>query len=947
MVGRDHELSVLLDAYRSADSRPAVVVIAGEAGIGKSRLVAELLAGLRPDQAVCGSCLQLAGEPLPFAAIEDVWQQLARMTSGASRPASASAADPALSRLHQFECWLELIEGLADGRGPAVLVIEDLQWADDSTLAFLTMVARSLPRRRVMLVMTRRDDQPPATDAAADALAELMRVPSLKTLTLRRLTAAQAAELTLALRTDQVSPAQASPAQIRDLWDRSQGNPYLLTELAAAGGELPHHVSDVLLARVRRLHGDAQSLVRLAAVAGLSVDDAILWRASAMDSERYLAAVKDAVDAGVLIPESSRFVFRHSLTRDALSAQLLPLEVRRLHAAVAATLEASNTRDAATLAAIAVHWKVAGERQRAFPAACAAGRQSFAVHAYGDAWHHFGYALELADGPDPCVDRSALLVEAAEAARWSGDIATGVRLVRQALPAVTDRADQARLYERLGRYFWEAGDNGESHAAFSSAIELLSDDPDSPARPTVLAGLARASAVMTAYGRAAEEAAVAVDEARRAGLPEVEADALTTLGVAVAVLGNGDGAGLIRQALALVDPGEHLEATCRSYANLVFVLEHQGRHDEACDAAVQGLDAVGRHGLELGAGAALASNTAAILFNRGRYEECAALLDDLLGRGPLQGQALQLFIERAGLEVARGHRQEARASLQSAMALAYNAEDPWVVLSLALVEAELLVLEGHSDQAWDLVVAGMRRVDATEDDEIRARMCRLGLQVEADRLTARWTRTGQHPRLDGVSWLVGQLPDDQRAANAPDTVAECCTARAEAARAGRQDSPETWREAAELWRLAERPRDLAYCRLREAERAAERRLARPAAEAATEAHDLAVALGAQPIIDGVDALRRRAHLPGHRTVPAGPPPRCLDPSGLTGRELEVLELVAEGATNRAIGQSLYISERTAAVHVSSILRKLGVENRVQAAALAQSIVRPPLVATHS
>jgi predicted ATPase len=169
MVGRDVELAQLIDAYRHADAYPAAVVISGEAGIGKSRLVAEFLAQLPTDRAVCGSCLQSAGQPLPFAAIEEAWQHLARITPDQAVPSPFDGAGGADSRLRQFDRWLDLIERLAGESAPAVLVIEDLQWADDSTLAFLSLVARSLPRRRVMLVLTRRDDEAPVTATSADA----------------------------------------------------------------------------------------------------------------------------------------------------------------------------------------------------------------------------------------------------------------------------------------------------------------------------------------------------------------------------------------------------------------------------------------------------------------------------------------------------------------------------------------------------------------------------------------------------------------------------------------------------------------------------------------------------------------------------------------------------------------------------------------------------------
>jgi DNA-binding CsgD family transcriptional regulator/tetratricopeptide (TPR) repeat protein len=931
MIGREPELQVLSDAYRQSDLYPAAIVISGEAGIGKSRLVAEFLAGLPPGRAVFGSCLQLAGEPLSLAAIEDAMQQLGRAGIEVSAPSELPAG--AVSRLQQFDIWLDRIEQAGDGVAPVVLVIEDLQWADESTLAFLTYVARVLPRRRLMLVTTRRDDQSPTTASCAEAMSELLRVPHVTTVQLTRLTAPQVAELVMSLGGDLFDPES-----VTSLHSRSEGNPYLLMELAVASGEIPAHVHDVLLARTRRLDNDTQGLIRLAAVGGLSIDDDVLWRASSMDCDRYLSAVHAAVGAGVLVLQTDRYAFRHSLTREAVLSQLLPLEVRRLHAAVATGLEGSGTgEDLTTAAAIAVHWYAAGEPERAFPAACAAARLAASRHGYAEAWHHFQRALELSDFENGGPQQAGLLTEAAEAARWSGDIAAGVHLLRHALGDMEEPGERARLLERLGRYLWEAGDSAGSYAACTTAIELLAGAPPTPVRASVLAAQARASLIMTHNVRAADEARRAVRAAREWGLQAVEADALITLGVAVAVLQTGDGMEQLRQALGLLQPGDNLEGTCRCYANMAFVLEYSGRHDEACELALETLGAIGRHGLELGAGATLATNAAAILIGRGRYDECESLLSELLARGPLQGQALQLYVEQAQIEVARGRIGAARELMRAAADLATTTADPWVVHALVVVEAEILAAEGRWLEARDCVGSALRRLADSEDAQIRARLCRIGLTIEADRIAAHPVRGGDDgPDTEAASWLGDQLPDVDAATGHADLVADCVTARAELARAHRQDTWEAWDQAATAWSTNQRPRETAYCRLRQAQRAADCRLFRDASVAAFEAERLARQLGARPILEAVDGLVRRARLTTAHRAPTGRTKRPTSPLGLTRREAEVLELIGAGATNQEIGHALYISRRTAAVHVSSVLHKLGVENRVKASAFASS-----------
>ncbi len=925
MVGRRRELGVLRDVYATAASAPAAVVVLGEAGIGKSRLVREFVDELPPGRAIWGHCLQLAGEPLPFAAIEDAVHQLPGVEDADEEPTPG----PAVSRQRQFERWLDRIESLGDDSGAAVLVIEDLHWADTSTLDFITYVGRSLPRRRLLLILTRRDDQLQVTPEVLESLAELVRLPHVVPVQLERLSASEASELAATVCGDAVHPTVAGR-----LYDRSEGNPYLLLELAAASGEVASHVQDVLLARVRGFDEDARLLIRLAAVAGVSVNDGVLWHTSGFDADRYLSAVRASVDAGVLLTEGGRYVFRHSLAREAILGQLLPLEQRRFHASLAAALEKEGAAsDPMTLAAVAGHWFAAGETERAFRASLAAARQAYAAHSYAEGWHHYRRAVEALDATTPGGESiSALLVEAAEGARWAGDLTAAVRLLRRGLDRIDDATEQARLHERLGRYLWEGGDSAESHSAYSAAVMLLAGQPDSPVRASVLAAQARASLTMTQYSRAADEARQAIDAARRWQARAAEGDASCTLGVVLAVLGRGDGIEHLQHALALSRESEDLEATCRAFANLAFVLEYAGRHDEACDVALDGLRVIGVHGLELGTGAALATNAAAILVARGRYDECDELLRGLLSRAPLQGQALQLYVERAASELARGRSDAAQSSLAAAAELARAADDPWVVTSLSLVQAELLLNQNCYDEARETVATSLRRLADSEEDNLRARLCRIGLRIEADRVAAMPRRTSVSAGPDHAAWLSHQLPANAPGVSPADLTAECLTAGAEHARVLRKDTWQDWHDAAEWWSRAQRPLDTAYCRLREAERAADRRLARQAAVAADQAAQLARRIGAQPILDRVAALLVRARLPNVAAAPPPAPTDGLASLGLTCRERQVLELVTRGATNREIGRELFISERTAAVHVSSLLRKLQVDNRVQAAA---------------
>jgi DNA-binding CsgD family transcriptional regulator/tetratricopeptide (TPR) repeat protein len=925
MVGRSSDLLVMQEAMDRAGSSPTALVLSGEAGIGKSRLIDEFSSSLPDGSVAYGACMELAGEPIVFAAVKEALRHVEdRELELRSDRASSSAS---LNRIEQFDQWGRLLEE-PDGRlPPRVLVIEDLHWADDSTLSFLSYLLRSLRRYRLMVVLTRRDDEVPRAATSDTVLAELLRLPYVVSWQLSRLTEDEAAEL-----------MHGTDARTADrFYELSEGNPYLLGELVAAGGKMPGHIRDILVERVRRLSPDAQSLARVAAVAGLAVDDEILWRASPLDETRHLEALHDVVDGGLLRTEGGRYVFRHSLTREALLEGLLPFEVRRLNAAVATALEKEGGPRGAVLSArIAAHWHAAGDPDRTFEASLVAARQAYSVYAFPEAWHHYRRALDLLDQIGAVAVPGTLQVAAADAARWAGDLSAAVSLLRRALALVSDVGERAGLHERLGRYLWDAGGHG-SHQELETATELLQTTAPIPARATVLAAQARGSMMMTRYERAADEARRALEEARRWGLQIVEADALTTLATAESGLGDSESAVThLRQALALAQACDDFEAICRTYGNLTFVLVRAGAHEEAGQAALEGLQLLRSRGLHLGVGATLANNAASILILRGRYKEAEALLTDILSLDIPQGRSRQLYIALAELQIRLGQYAAARENLVLAAEVA-RLNEPHLRVPSVVVEAELLLQEKRFDQAFEMVIEALGELEASEDEMLTADLCRLGLRIAADRAAE------PSYRLSGVdealSPLVDRIPTGEHDGDASGgtALAACiATARAEERRARHTDDWECWHDAGDRWLEACQPWDVAYCRLRESEQAARRRLANHASEALGETRRIASELGAQPLLDAAEALARGARLRVPSEEPEDTAPAPI-PFGLTRREQEVCQVMAQGATNREIAAKLYISERTAAVHVSNILRKLGVQTRLEASLIVQRL----------
>jgi DNA-binding CsgD family transcriptional regulator/tetratricopeptide (TPR) repeat protein len=509
--------------------------------------------------------------------------------------------------------------------------------------------------------------------------------------------------------------------------------------------------------------------------------------------------------------------------------------------------------------------------------------------------------------------------------------------------ALEDRSipapDRASALERLGCFLWEAGQPSRSRSAYAEAASAL--DPEVTAcHAQVWGAQARAAFIMAEFDDAIELAEQAVAAAREHGTPAVLADALTTRGAAGALVGETTALDVLREGVRLARGVEDRAVLCRSYANLMVVYEFTGRPAEACAAAVEGLALLPEYGLELAVGAALACNAVNLLRRRGHYAQCAAILADLLDGHVVQGQGLHLHLERAELQLAMGEPAAARASLDAAAALR-EVDEPAVVASLATATAELLAQEGDRDGCYRTVDEALARLEGTQDRHFRTELAGIGLRNEAARAAGLPDRVDRAAAAR-IERLAGAI--DEREPDAGDDVtlaADHRTARNELGRLLGSATVEDWARAVELWRAADRPREEAYCLLRQAECHAAARQREKAAAAAGAARAIANRLGALPVLAEIDAFIARTRL---SPAPAPRPPVEDRPYGLTDRELDVLALLGTGATNRQIARSLFISERTVGVHVSRVLHKLQVSNRGQAAVLAAKVAPKPPVA---
>src|SRR4051794_6867082 len=415
-VGRTAELEELRAALAEAvDGRPALAFIAGESGVGKTRLLRELERAAKASgvNVIGGDCVELGEGELPYAPLVSALRPLARTNhsafAGLSEPARAALAqilpglgpreqridDEATAQARLFDALLELLELLAGEEG-LLLTIEDLHWADRSTRAFLVYLASSLCRERVLVVTTYRPDELHRRHPLRPLLAELERDARARRVELRPLTREELAEQLCDILGE--PPAQDL---LERLFARSEGNPLFAEELLAAGldgrGALPPTLRDALMLRIERLSEDAQELLRLLA-AGQRLDHEMLADASGIDPR---VPIREAVSAQlVVIDDEGRYAFRHALLREVVVDDLLPGERAQLHLALARALERRAeglpAHGGAHLAAgIAHHYFESGDQPAALAASIRAAEAAEAVHAHGEAAALYSRALGL------------------------------------------------------------------------------------------------------------------------------------------------------------------------------------------------------------------------------------------------------------------------------------------------------------------------------------------------------------------------------------------------------------------------------------------------------------------------------------------------------------------------------------------------------------------------
>ena len=879
-VGRARELGELERALTATRAGSGVtVLLAGEAGIGKTRLASELGKHARDAgfEVLLGRSIDLVGTELPYQPFDEALRPL-----GQTRQVDGKRPD---SQLRVFESTLALLTDRA-ASAPVLLVLEDLHWADSSTLDLVVFLAHNLDDRPLLVLATYRADEPTSAERVRRLADGVRRSGSALVLELGPL---GRDELTALL----AAHADASlPAAVTDtIVVRSEGNPFFAEELLAVagddGGQLPHAVRDLLLQRVARLDRSTQRVLRLAAAAGREVGYQLLQATVELSEVDLRDSLRQAVEHGALVaePETSSFRFRHALLAEAIYATILPGEREELHARLAEELARSGAAGAAELAP---HWTAAGRNSEALVASVEAARQAEAVFGLSEARAHIERALVLWD---VVPDASELVnLELAELCSWSAELASStgsapraVELQRRAIELVgeVDRRRAALLHARLSRYLYECGKDDAGLAALGHAVELVPAQPPSAERAEVLS---RLGGGLRLAWRSEESLAVcqeALAVAQAVGAHAAEFRALELLGSDLVYLGRAEeGLEHLQQVLELAEQsGDPLELR-QAYVGLTDAYTMLGRPREAARLAATGLEATRRYGVE---NTVLEANYIEALFYVGDWdtadEASAAALRALNANYPYM-----LLCIRAYLEIGRGQFDEARAHLDAAR----ETLRPDRALGIYdVLLAELALWERRWTDADAAVEDSLRGARLRQAAQLRVWFCATGLRAHAE--LAALARARRDPNavrtwLARARKLIGVARNAAAEASpiTPNARGWLALAEAEYQRARGDARPKPWSEAAGTWERLERPPLVAYCRWREAETLVA--AGSPRTEASVplrEAHAISARIGAQPLLRELELLAQRARLdltpPASGTAEA--PPDWRKPSG--------------------------------------------------------------------
>jgi DNA-binding CsgD family transcriptional regulator len=907
LVGRSAELTRLVRVLEDAAGGTAgVALVGGDAGIGKTRLVSELVAEARTRgfNVLVGQCAEL-GDTLPYLPLADALRgaepgvreaAAAHPMLGQLLPGVESAPAAGLTQQRLFGSLLGLLSEIQ----PVLFVIEDLHWADRSTRDLLVFLSRMVQAERVCVAGTYRTDDLHRRHPLRSVLAELKRLPTVTNVELGPLTTHDMSDYVTTL-------GSLNPRELGLIVNRADGNPFYAEELAAAvteGDALPDSLASLLMSRVEILSPKSQQVLRAAAVAGRSVEDELLREVSGLPLAEFEEAAREIVSRGLLRVHGHGYAFRHALLQEAVYTDLLPGERTRLHADFARLLTSP--------AELAHHHLAGHDLAGALAASAEAGRVAERLGAPAEARQHYDQALSLWDRVDSAEElagesRLTLAFRSAVMAADSGDNHRAITALR-ALPPTSE------VSERLAYYLYETDDHAAAIAAAEHAVQTAFDDA---ALARALATLARTLLWNPRHGEIEELARRALDTARAAEAKDAEVGALLTLATYTELRHDMARAHHLVESACAESTGD-LAMDLRARFHHARIHYEQGLLPQAAAAADDGIRLATETGLRWSTyGTDLRFLRFLIHYVAGEWDQAEAVAASFGSRvGTVPEAILSSFA--LFVEVARG-----LPAVESRLA---RLRPFWPDLLVEYISrglaAEHALWSGDPAAALDHVRAGLSGLSPGEAGCIRLAgvglwaMAELGVTEGADDLR------------DRARFAVDSGPIGARGQLGPEGQAWALRVEAEWHRVHGRLDVELWRGVVEAFSYG-----FVYEEARARWRLAEALLAAGDREQAQAEWDRAVEtarkLRAVPLERALAEFGKRARFGGSGSGSGN------GDGGLTAREVEVLKLVAEGMTNREIAERLFIAQKTVSVHVSNILGKLDASTRTEAAATAR------------
>ena len=909
-----------------------------------------------------GGLLAAALDAAPGYVREEVGRLLPGMgPDGGTGPAGR---DVEWSRQRLFAGVAELLAAVA-GRSPSGvgLVVEDVHWADGETLDFLTFLVRAGRRGPVRVVATCRGDEAPLAEHVAGWLARVRGDAGTEEIRLGPLSRAEVAGQAAALAGGPVSP------QVIDyLYARAEGNAFFTEQLVAAalagqagaGGGLqvpaglPARLAELLAARAGRCAGDARAVLAGLAVAGRSLGEDLLAAVTGLEAGTVRRGLRELAAARLLAEDTSGGGHRprHALLGEAVAAGLLPGERAVLHERAARALAG----DPALAAEVAGHWQAAGRPAEELPARIAAAEAAERVCGCAEAAVHWQRAIELGQAqPDAAaaagIDVPRLSVRAIDALYRAGDSVRAGLVAEEAYRRFAGHADPATAAVVCHRAAVVRAKDAPAAGLplMEEALRLFEQAPPSSDHTNALLDY---TTIFLLYGeerlqagRTALDRALEIAEA--AGATALIPRTLSVIAFTAFVRGQ------VEEGFAALERGWALARAARDGPGLMWLAGNESgallklaQFQRAAEVASRGLDDARQAGLQSwDLASRLAAHAAEALLALGRTAEAAALIDPLTA-GPPDPDHWPAQVIRAEIDLLRGDTGAAAGRWQLMETLPAITSRVDFGYDGAPRAAEALLWAGRPGDALRETRRALARFNVPDLTILCGRLLAAGMRACADLAGQARARRDQYAAADAAdaadglaAWVeqMGRVPFTDHPTVAT-IAAERATWDAERTRVAGPGDPGAWDGAAKAWQDLSCPHRAGYAWWRQAE--AQLDAGQPAAAAAGPLRAAAAAAdGHAPLLAQIRTLAERARIPLHPAAagePEAPPPaQLLTRYGLTDRELTVLRLLAAGRTNPQIGAELYISASTASVHVSNILRKLGVSSRVQAAAIAE------------